>query len=121
VALAARISKEAQSRKAALTRAFELAFGRKPTRDEFNACADHYDAMTAKHRTISIPRPAMPREVVRDAVEENTGEKFSFTEPLETAADFVPDLKLADVPPETRALSEVCLVLLNTNEFAYVY
>jgi hypothetical protein len=54
-------------------------------------------------------------------VEENTGEKFKFTEPLETAVDFVPDLKLADAPVETRALAEVCLVLLNTNEFSYVY
>jgi hypothetical protein len=59
--------------------------------------------------------------VVREAVEENTGEKFKFTEPLETAVDFVPDLKLADAPVETRALAEVCLVLLNTNEFSYVY
>jgi hypothetical protein len=33
----------------------------------------------------------------------------------------VPDRKMADLPLETRALAEVCLVLFNTNEFAYVY
>jgi hypothetical protein len=59
--------------------------------------------------------------VVREAVEENTGEKFRFTEPLESAADFVPDLEPADASPVVRGLTEVCLVLLNSNEFAYVY
>jgi hypothetical protein len=35
--------------------------------------------------------------------------------------DFVPDKKYADVRPETRALAEVCLVLMNSNEFIYLY
>jgi hypothetical protein len=30
-------------------------------------------------------------------------------------------LQPADATPETRGLAEVCLVLLNSNEFAYVY
>jgi hypothetical protein len=77
--------------------------------------------MTARHRTISVAKPAIPREVVRDAVEENTGEKFSFVEPLEVAADFISDRHISEVPPETRGLAELCLVLLNANEFAYVY
>jgi len=66
-------------------------------------------------------QPARPASVLREAVEENTGEKFTFIEPLETAADFVPAAGLAVVPSETRALAEVCLVIFNTNEFAYVY
>jgi hypothetical protein len=57
----------------------------------------------------------------RDAVEENTGEKLSFTEKLEANADNVPDLQPADCDDHTRALADVCLALLNTNEFAYVY
>ena len=48
-------------------------------------------------------------------------EMLTFVEPLEFAADFVPDLQLADVPPETRGLAELCLVLFNANEFSYVY
>ena len=36
-------------------------------------------------------------------------------------AEFVPDLQPADVDARTRALADVCLVLLNSNEFAYVY
>jgi hypothetical protein len=77
--------------------------------------------MTGRHRTTSIAKPAVVREVLREAVEENTGTKFTFKEPLEIAADFVPDLHVSELPPETRGLAELCLVLLNTNEFAYVY
>jgi hypothetical protein len=76
--------------------------------------------MTLRHRSLKIQRPRVLREVVREAVEENTGERFTFTEVLHSAADFVPDRHPADVDPEVRGLMEVCLVLLNTNEFAYV-
>ena len=62
-----------------------------------------------------------PLEVVREAVEENTGEKFTFVERLYANADFVSDLQPADVDRHTRALSDVCLVILNSNEFVYVY
>lgn len=55
------------------------------------------------------------------AIEENTGETFSFHETLYANADFVPDLQPADCDAHTRALADVWLALLNTNEFAYVY
>jgi hypothetical protein len=59
--------------------------------------------------------------VRREAVEENTGEKFTFEEKLTVYENFVPDLKPADVDASTRALADACLVLFNANEFAYVY
>ncbi len=108
-------------RSAAIERAFQLAFNRAPKPDELTTCLAHWDAMTARHRLLKFEKPAPLRSVVREAVEENTGEKFKFTEPLEAAADFVPDLRPADASPELRGLAEVCLVLLNANEFAYVY
>lgn len=104
-----------------MQRAYALAFGRKPEASELTASLAHWEAMTARHRTVMVAKAAVPREVVREAVEENTGEKFTFVEPLESAADFIPDRQLADVPPETRSRAELCLVLLNANEFAYVY
>ncbi|MES2696202.1 MAG: PSD1 and planctomycete cytochrome C domain-containing protein [Verrucomicrobiota bacterium] len=121
LALAARARREAASPEAALDRAFQLTFGRTPSAAEQKICREHLATMTAKQRTLTFARPEIPREILRDAVEENTGEKFSFSEPLEIAADFVPDLKMADAPPETRALADVCLVFLNSNEFAYIY
>lgn len=121
LALAARIQRETSGREPAIGRAFQLVYGRAPSPSELKACVAHWDTMLARHRTLTFERTTTPREVVREAVEENTGEKFKFVEPLETAADFVADLKPAEAPAETRALAEVCLVLFNTNEFAYVY
>ncbi len=122
VALAARVIREAPGgQDAAIRRLFDLVYGRAPSEAELARCRAHWDKMTARHRATTIASPPPPREVVREAVEENTGEKFKFVEPLEAAADFVPGLKLADVPVETRGLAELCLVLLNSNEFAFVY
>ena len=121
LAFAARVRRETTGRDQAIARAFALAHGRAPAAAELASCLRHWDRMTERHRSITFVKPAPPRAVVREAVEENTGEKFTFTERLGLAADFVPDLKPADVDAETRALADVCLVLLNANEFAYVY
>jgi hypothetical protein len=96
------------------------ALGRAPTAGESKACLAHWRAMTARHAKLTFPRTEYPKEITRVAVEENTGERFSFVEPLEMMADFVPDLQPAECPPDVRGLAEVCLVLFNTNEFAYV-
>jgi mono/diheme cytochrome c family protein len=120
-ALAARIAQETKSRSDSVARAYALAFGRAPTAAETQASLAHWDAMTARHRTLTLPKPVLPRSVTRETVEENTGETFTFDEPLEVAADFVPDRHISELPVETRGLAELCLVLLNANEFAYVY
>lgn len=127
IAFAARLNKETNSRSAAITRAFVLAFGREPNADESRACLEHWEVMAERQRNfkpqISDLKSGIatrPREVLREAVEENTGEKFRFVEQLDFAADFVPDLSAAEVDADTRALADVCLVLLNTNEFLTV-
>lgn len=117
LALAARLLQENRTPAETITRAFVLALGRPPGDDERAACLAHWSAQTARHREETLVKPDRPRQVVREAVEENTGEKFTFTESLPSAADFVPDLHPADVDPSTRGLMEVCLVLFNTNEF----
>ena len=121
LALANRAIKETKTDDEAITRLFALAFSRSPKVSELENCLQHWDAMAsvAVDTQPVIIRP--PLEVRRDAVEENTGEKFSFSEKLYANAEFVPDLQPADVSPRTRALAEVCLVLLNSNEFSYVY
>jgi mono/diheme cytochrome c family protein len=121
LAFAARLLQETKSKDETIRRAFQLAFGRVPKADETAACLAHWDAMTARHRGLKVAPAPVRHEVVREAVEENTGEKFRFNEPLEASFDFVPDLQATEVPVETRGLAEVCLVLLNSNEFAYLY
>jgi hypothetical protein len=119
LALAHRVLKE----KAAdpIARVFTLAYSRQPTADEKDACEAHWQQMQAKQASPPLSKPKPPLEVRREAVEENTGEKFSFQEKLPGYADFVPDLQPADCDAKTRALADVCLVLLNSNEFAYLY
>jgi mono/diheme cytochrome c family protein len=121
LALANRAVKETKTDAQAVARCFMLAFSRPPTADETQACLAHWreiEAMIGDTKPVSFKPPLVVR---REAVEENTGEKFSFNEKLDAYADFVPDLQSADVPAHTRALADVCLVLFNSNEFAYVY
>jgi hypothetical protein len=104
-----------------LARLFHLALGRAPLPNEKSDCAAHWSRMEARLNAATPEKTKPPLEVRREAVEENTGEKFSFQERLPAYADFVPDLQPSDCDARTRALAEVCLVLLNSNEFAYVY
>ncbi len=105
----------------ALARVFELAYARAPAAEEKTACTAHWQAMEAKQQTLTFTSSPPPLEITREAVEENTGEKFSFQEKLPAYADFVPDLQPGAVNARTRALADVCLVLMNSNEFSYVY
>jgi mono/diheme cytochrome c family protein len=120
LAFAVRLRTETNTPAAAITAAFRLAFGRLPSEAERAACLKHWAAMTDRHRGLTFAKPQRPTTLIREAVEENTGEKFTFAEVLPSAADFVPDLQPADVTPEVRGLMEFCLVLFNTNEFLYV-
>jgi len=120
LALAHRVLKEAPEDERAIERLFALVYSRAPSAEEKRDCLAHWrDTIPLVQAAPAPSKP--PLEVRRDAVEENTGEKFSFNETLHAYADFVPDLQPADVDVRTRALADVCLVLLNANEFVYVY
>ena len=78
-------------------------------------------------RGADSPREVTPRGALH-ADEQATIDLFSRVSPsvvsittLEVYRDFVPDLKPVDASPALRGLAEVCLVLLNSNEFAYIY
>jgi mono/diheme cytochrome c family protein len=121
LALAHRAVHETKNDEAAVARCFHLAFSRPPRADELRASLAHWRDIEAM---LGDAKPAPlkpPLKVRREAVEENTGERFSFLETLHACADFVSDLQPADVPRHTWALADVCLALLNSNEFAYVY
>ncbi len=122
LALAKRVMQDVPSSDdQALTRLFQLVFGRKPSPKEATACLAHWQKMTVQLQQAPPAAPRPPTQIRREAVEENTGENFAFSEALEANRDFVPDLQPGDVDARTRGLAEVCLVLLNSNEFAYVY
>jgi hypothetical protein len=121
LALAARAIEETNSDDDAIRSCFELAFGRLPKPNEVATCLAHWRAIEVLLSESVPDRLKPPLEVRRDAVEENTGEKFSFNEKLHAYRDFVADLQPADVPSHTRALADVCLALFNSHEFVYVY
>jgi len=120
LAFARRLLASRETPEATVARAFELAFSRSPEPGETLACVAHWNAMTDRQRSLKFAKRDRPTSLVREAVEENTGEKFTFVEPLEMAAEFVPDFEAADADPETRGLADLCLVLLNANEFIYL-
>ena len=121
LALANRAMQDSQSDEQAVSNCFTLAFSRLPGPDELQACLTHWADIEALIHDSRADSENPPLEVRRDAVEENTGEKFSFNERLHAYADFVPDLQPADVTNHVRALADICLALFNSNEFAYVY
>jgi hypothetical protein len=112
---------ECDNDQAAVARLFQLAYGRQPSADEASATLLHWQRMT-KVQSSAKPQPAEPpTEVIREAIDENTGRPFQFTEQLFAYQDYVPDLSPRDVDARTRAFADVCLVVINSNEFIYVY
>jgi mono/diheme cytochrome c family protein len=127
LALARRLEREAgrlppvNDRGRIVDRAFQLVFGRPPTGAERDKALAHIARMTEHHREHPPQPETMPTSVVRELVEEQTGTKIHWHERLDVYEHFVPDVKPCDVGPETRALADLCLVLMNANEFVYVY
>ena len=119
LALANRVLKEKPAN--VITRVFQLTYGRSSTTEEKAICEAHCQQMEQKQANVVIASHKPPLSVKRDAVEENTGEKFSFQEKLPGYTDFIADLQPSDVDAHTRALADLCLVLMNSNEFSYVY
>ncbi len=120
LALAARVEKEADTLAGRVTRAFRLVHGRAPTPEEARLCEAHVRRMTNRHRE-NAPRPTkLPTSVRRHMVEEMTGEDSVWEEELDVLKDYQRDLKPWEVGPSTRALADLCLVLMNSNEFLYL-
>ena len=110
-----------KTRKKAVETLFQRAYGRKPDKEELLLSLEHWKKMEDRHQGLTFPPRKLPREVERSAVEEMTGATFSFKEVLFGFEHYVADPSLADVDAKTRALSDLCLVVFNSNEFLYVY
>ena len=124
LAFAARLEREKpENLNQQIWRAFRLAYQRVPTKEEMKVCYEHIANALAQHKATQPVKVEPPKYVVRQMVEEMTGLDFWWVEDLDIYAskDYVPDLKPWNVEPHTRALSELCLVLFNSNEFVYVY
>lgn len=121
LALAQRLMKSNDDGHRRIVRAFRLLFGRPPSDGELAACRAHVAKMTTHHEQNPALKRELPVMVEREMVDEQTGRPFRWEEKLHWLQDYERDLMPWEVEAETRALAEVCLVLLNSNEFAYVY
>ena len=120
IAFALRLQGEANGALAQIDRAFQLTFGRAATHAESTRLQTYYDDMVAYHQETPATPVTYPTEITRSLIEEFSGDVFEYQEILPVFENYVADQKAADVPAETRALADVCLLLLNSNEFLYI-
>ena len=103
-----------------IRRAVQLAYGRVATPKEQASLLGYLKEMQQYHSENQPDPIEYPTQVTRSLVEEFTGEPFEFIEKLNVYEDYVPDAKPWSVDADTRALADVCLLLLNSNEFIYI-
>lgn len=112
---------EKKSDREVIESAFGSALGRPATEAEVLACIEHWrSAVAADVDPVISPESQYPAELLRTVMAEKTGEPYQFVEKLPGSKDYVPDLQPHQVDARTRGLAQVCLVLMNSNEFAYL-
>ncbi len=121
LALANRAMTEAANLEAGIFQVFAHVFGRSPSKAEAERSLAHVSKMLEHHRANSPERTELPTEVTLSNVIEETGEPAYSTFKLDKLANYERDLQPWDANAETRALAELCLVLLNSSEFLHVY
>ncbi len=120
IALAGRLQAETGDLSQQIQRAFRLTLGRQATPAELERLSDYVRDMQEYHAGVEPAKPIYPSTITRSLVEEFSGQPFEYTEILPVFERYQADVKPHDVPPRTRALADMCLLLFNTNEFMYV-
>jgi hypothetical protein len=121
LALAVRALQESESDTAAVQQIYWWLYSRDPQPAESDQTIKHWRRMTDIQQGIDTRPQPIPTTVVREAIDENTGQPFQFTERLFALEDYQADLRRHQVDAKTRGLADVALMLLNSNEFIYVY
>jgi mono/diheme cytochrome c family protein len=124
IALAARLINEAGDAaitdEAVVKRAFELALGRSPSRNELKVCLAHWSEAAKEETGKQYEVKKISSTTKRTVMAEKTGEPYDFFEFMPAYENYVPDLQPAQTDARTRGLAHVCLVIFNLNEFAYI-
>ena len=121
LAFAARLmAADLNNDEARVNRAFELALGRSASNDELAASLQHWIAATAEEESKVYEQRRYPSEIWRTVMAEKTGEPYDFIEVMPAYESYVPDLQPYQTDAKTRGLAQLCLVIFNLNEFAYL-
>ena len=100
--------------------AFQRVLGRLPDAAEEKAAQATLEKLTKMHAATPAPPRLAAKPVVHTITSELTGEQHRFTHQEDPAA-FEHNLHPSQTTPAVRALADIVLALLNSNEFAYVY
>ncbi len=122
VALALRLEEEGGVElKSRVLLAGLLCWNRQMDEDELAEAIAYVQRMEEYHHSNPAQVISYPTSVTRRMFEEMTGEPFEYLEELDVFHAYQADAKDAEVPPSTRALADLAMVLFNTNEFLYVF
>lgn len=120
LAFAHRLLKETQDDKQVIKRAFQLALGRAPTPKETLIFLEAWRTATSDESKLSPKNSPLPNFIMRTVRAEKTGEFYTFKEFLPASKLYKADLDRSQCNARIRGLSHLCLVIFNSNEFAYL-
>ena len=120
IAWAHGLLEEGGSESEILQRAFARAFGRSPSPAELTACLEAWRQATREEESLVHEPETYPTRIQRTVMAEKTGEPYTFWEQMPAYETYQSDLQRSDVDARTRGLAHICLVLFNSNEFAYL-
>ncbi len=120
LAMAARVLKLVQNDQHAIHWAFELTLGRHPSKSERELCLKHWKQATAEEKEKTYQPKRFASNAKRTVMAEKTGEPYDFVEYMPAYENYQPDLQPSQVDARTRGFAQLCLVLYNSNEFAYL-
>ncbi|MCX8238006.1 MAG: PSD1 and planctomycete cytochrome C domain-containing protein [Akkermansiaceae bacterium] len=120
LAFAHRLIQESNSDPQTITRAFNLALGRPPSPDELSTCLTAWKNAAEEESKLQPKPSTFPSLIKRTIRAEKTGQLYTFEEHLPVFKTYQPDLQRSDTDARTRALSHLCLVIFNLNEFSYL-
>jgi hypothetical protein len=120
VALADELIRTSGDDAIAIKKAFHRILGREPVDVEIQQLLKFLqDTVENRERELTA-RAEYPTEITRSLVEEFSGLPFEYREILPKFMNYEADLKIEDLSVEGRGLADICLLLMNTNEFLFV-
>lgn len=121
IAMALYLQGDYKSLERQIARGYQRSLGKVPSTAMVQKLVAHYKKMLDYHRKHPPEQESFPTEITRRVVEEFSGDPFEYQERLDIYENYSPDKQASDVDAETRALADVCLLYLNSNEFMFVY
>ena len=121
LALANSIASKSKQPEDQIKTAFKIMYGRGPTSEEVRLAKDHLAVMVRHHQSHKLNEQPLPKHFDAEFIAEKTGRPVTWRQYLNNLNNYERDLMPWQVSPEVRGLYELCLVLINSNEFLYVY